>query len=793
MSTPPDPKHANAQRLLARHFRKGSGPKRGKRVIAGGTGGRLGKTVRRLLFSSALSMGFLTADTGLSDGAAAQPDFSGNTAPQVIQVDPDKKGIKGEIDAKFRAAGINLGDLWSPAATAELPKARQNIPLPADADLSKLFHDMEMLVYRGKHQDLADRIDSGWPLKVEGTGQVRTLAHTAAQKGDILTLRMLERAGMDLNVKGPLDRTPIFDAVSGERPKTVSWLVSQGVSMDQFDTLGYPPLIAAWNWRGFKVVEFANKHGFEINPKTAKGTHLIDLISDQKQRDKMKKWGAKSPLDETIAKVGFSLPDLAKVLNAPLEQPYDLGSTWRQKDFDHIPTLPKLRGTHAESDVTLVVAEYAHRNPSPDHIRNTSRVSRNTIDALTRGHGADAKPTLLALHEDLTDDADASAMMKIMLQHPGIKDGSVIFSRSMGNIFVSQESFQRSHQVDGRWTGKFAERDFWEDLAPVIYNSVGNDHDDGDRWLDATDMLLGPRTVLVGGVEWDTRAKRWVMEDYSENDPVFVTQMPERWGNSYSGTSFNAPGGAAIHATLKKRYPTLDPEEIVFAMAMTASRNIRHEGSESTFRPNGNGFASSRRAGFGVVQADKADAVAAEIALLKHEAGDAELINTRVSIAPDSGKAYSNQSQPSFRHYYEIEAPQDMVLTNITLDIYQEKGEHRGGATLLINKDLKLISMKHSSDSQARSDAVMGQVVRKGDKLTIITPAPLAEGAFIALRGQRADSAIGLIAENPRARAARDSHRTVTAEEVRRLTADLKARKALLLKSGVSHEGKLGM
>ncbi|GAB5390059.1 MAG: hypothetical protein Alpg2KO_30270 [Alphaproteobacteria bacterium] len=122
------------------------------------------------------------------------------------------------------------------AANKKLPEPNKVVPVPESSDTKSLFKQMQRLIYRRDHQELANRIFSGWPVTMPAWDDgIHTLAHTAAFNGDIITLRLLQRAGMDMDIRSTLDRGPIFSAFMRQHAETINWLISQGVSIDQHD------------------------------------------------------------------------------------------------------------------------------------------------------------------------------------------------------------------------------------------------------------------------------------------------------------------------------------------------------------------------------------------------------------------------------------------------------------------------------------------------------------------------------------------------------------------------------
>ena len=57
-----------------------------------------------------------------------------------------------------------------------------------------------------------------------------TVLHTVCSWGNLDAVKLLVTAGADVNAKGDQDATPLFNAVMGESPEVVSFLLSAGAN-----------------------------------------------------------------------------------------------------------------------------------------------------------------------------------------------------------------------------------------------------------------------------------------------------------------------------------------------------------------------------------------------------------------------------------------------------------------------------------------------------------------------------------------------------------------------------------
>lgn len=123
-----------------------------------------------------------------------------------------------------------------------------------------------------------------------------TPLHLAARNGNTILMSLLIAAGSDLNVPGDLDKTPMYEAISGGHLDAVKLLASKGVSLkDPYKSSESCPMHLAVESGHIHIMEYLMEQGID-HFKDNKGEDLISCAAEHVQLHVMK-WYSERGVD----------------------------------------------------------------------------------------------------------------------------------------------------------------------------------------------------------------------------------------------------------------------------------------------------------------------------------------------------------------------------------------------------------------------------------------------------------------------------------------------------------------
>lgn len=481
--------------------------------------------------------------------------------------------------------------------------------------------------------------------------------------------------------------------------------------------------------------------------------------------------------ERLLAGAGVDARELIMATNA-LTMDFDpVPAAELTNDFARVHPLPELDSPR--EDITLLVVERSYydskegEEEDKSHQEDTTRVARGVASRL----GAeDVETHIIPLRHKLTSamiggldlpDKFMDEPMRALLRSDQVREGRVVFSQSMGEIgHENAETAARMFQA--HTPVRYAERelDFWDqEINPVIFMSVGNNHKRGDLSQDSSMDTHTSRAMEVGAAEW--RVEYWAIPEYSDiSGGDILGPIVSENGTLYSGTSFSAPFTASGYREMAARHgfsSGLEYDEMVFAMMASTDKNVKSDSPHAPidwveFNVNGAGIAYHPRAFSGVYNPHRADALALEMREVKRDLGLTDgVVRQQVDLDIRDASVNTAEGGQTSEYVYRVTVPTDMTISRLSLYLPQEQN-NKTPITLESPSGYSFV-LPVSKEGMVSTRALFAEDVTSGQELIIRTSSPLVnhksgndantpdEAPFVVFRGLEPNNAIAAMRE----------------------------------------------
>lgn len=457
-------------------------------------------------------------------------------------------------------------------------------------------------------------------------------------------------------------------------------------------------------------------------------------------------------LREMVDGLGY---DVQTLINATGAEIIDVPSVSYEElatDFSIVPQL----GQPALENVTLLVVEAKAGESAADadfsHQLDTTRVARGVTAQLGFD---DADEVVIPLRHKFsssmlqgTDMPDRlmDDPLRALLRSDAVQDGRIIFSYSMGAPAWSTPARDYQAFFNGE-AEEFAQRElgYWDQFNPILFASIGNDYDAGNFNQDGSLELHSGRAMDIGSAVWHEDGY-WSIPEYSDiGAGGLLAPMTLRDGEVYEGTSFGAPYAGATYRGLAATHGFengLGYDALTFAMLASTDRRVQagppfHREDWVEYTTNAAGMPFHPRALSGVVNAERADLLAAEIRQVREEHGLTDIpIRSRVEIEIDSTNIGTRIGE---EYVYRIAVPEDMTLSRLSLFLPQNEGAK--SPITLESPSGYTITLPVADNGLVSTRAFLAEDIGVGSEFIIRTNTPLVDiedhnnQPFIVFRG----------------------------------------------------------
>jgi len=101
----------------------------------------------------------------------------------------------------------------------------------------------------------------------DGTHEAKVSLHTAAEEGNIDTVKSLLERGVDVNARNASDQTPLARAATKGYVDVVRLLIERGAEVDSRNKLGWTPLHLSSKYGHFEVSRVLLDHGANVSAR----------------------------------------------------------------------------------------------------------------------------------------------------------------------------------------------------------------------------------------------------------------------------------------------------------------------------------------------------------------------------------------------------------------------------------------------------------------------------------------------------------------------------------------------
>lgn len=508
------------------------------------------------------------------------------------------------------------------------------------------------------------------------------------------------------------------------------------------------------------LLKFIFENKIEFSPVDKTGQHFLDLLPEDMREivrhsykrseqtgtgedfsERMKQYFHRHAPDE-IADYGDKA--MRERLIAPARDFSMYGRIQYDRDL--------IQDNHV--DPSLIVSEYALLSfDGGSHIRNTTRIAMGAGKALGSPDWHDVISVELNPATYKTDGLNMFLLYN--------RDDYVIISHSVGTRIDedSQIEYQNGWNFSDTSVSEMGQWQF------VYYNAAGNDNvgrkncvtvDDVSFCMQNSSVPYHPDHAVRVGAVAETMAKRkLVVQEYSNERPTFCALLPRHQDAIYAGTSFTAPGAAAVEkrlADIFARSAALPDgvvhEDILMALMLTAeSNNLLDEGNDFKIVPtykNEAGLVMSDRCGAGAIREQAAADLLSQMVRWTRNDPDIEPTtgrSVRLEIKPDQGK-----KNEKGQIVYSFTAPADGILTQLRAGI-PFPNKNRGAALIQIGS-APPVALDLARSGLTTEFRFAGYQFKAGEEIKLIVTRPLSsesrykDSGFIDLRLVQTNSPI---------------------------------------------------
>lgn len=461
-----------------------------------------------------------------------------------------------------------------------------------------------------------------------------------------------------------------------------------------------------------------------------------------------------SQLREMVDGLGYDAETLITVTGAKIVDVPSVSFEELATDFSIVPHFQSSQP--ALENVTLLIVEAQGGESDADadfsHQLDTTRVARGVTAQLGF---EDADEVVIPLRHKFSSsmlqgtdmpDRMMDDPLRKLLRSDAVQDGRIIFSYSMGAPARSTPARDYQAFFNGE-AEEFAQRElgYWDQFNPILFSSVGNGYGAGNFNQDGSLQLHSGRAMDIGSAVWHEDGY-WSIPEYSDiGAGGLLAPMTLKDGEVYEGTSFGAPYAGATYRGLAATHGFengLGYDALTFAMLASTDRRVqagppfqREDWVEYT--TNAAGMPFHPRALSGVVNAERADALANEIRQVQEEHGLTDVpIRSRVDIEIDPTNIGTRIGE---EYVYRIAVPSDMTLSRLSLFLPQTEGAK--SPITLESPSGYTITLPVADNGMVSTRAFLAEDVDLGAEFIIRTNTPLIENEdhsnppFIVFRG----------------------------------------------------------
>lgn len=359
---------------------------------------------------------------------------------------------------------------------------------------------------------------------------------------------------------------------------------------------------------------------------------------------------------------------------------------------------------------------------------------------------------------------DNKKMPEGWLNHPAIASGKIVFSASYGEYPLNPDSTHiKNNLAELIESRRRPEQERMETLfqqtKPIVFQGVGNCREASKEMQcayaqfrqDNQEFSHGPRTVSVGAVGRENGT--WVVKKFSQYNPFIIAPLPDKSinGIGIGGTSGSTPAEAGLYAELGERHPGRSYEDIMFALAKTADKDIYYYDNQSlekvAFTPNAAGLSFSREAGVGIINFNKADALLTEMDKAVAQKPTAAIDYMETVTTTTDGIMPQPSGRDAGKYVYQLTIPtsadgqpnQAGRIRKLVADTRFAEGE-TGTVTLRSPRGTET-TLTRSLSGWSSVYSLLGEEFKPGEQFTIVTDKPLKH-TDISIHGFNTDSII---------------------------------------------------
>jgi len=466
-------------------------------------------------------------------------------------------------------------------------------------------------------------------------------------------------------------------------------------------------------------------------------------------------------LREVVDGIGY---DAVTLINATGAEIVDVPSVSFEElatDFSVVPQFQSDQPTLENVTLLIVEAQAGESDAEADfsHQLDTTRVARGVTARLGFDNPEDLViPLRHKFSSSMIQGTDMPDRMmddplRALLRSDAVQDGRIIFSYSMGAPAWSTPARDYQAFFNGE-AEEFAQRElgYWDQFNPILFASIGNDYDAGNFNQDGSLELHSGRAMDIGSAVWNEDGY-WSIPEYSDiGAGGLLAPMTSRDGEVYEGTSFGAPYAGATYRGLAATHGFengLGYDALTFSILASTDRRVQagppfHREDWVEYTTNAAGMPFHPRALSGVINPERADALAAEIRLIQQEHGLTDvLIRSHVDIDINPTNIGTRIGE---EYVYRIGVPADMTLSRLSLFLPQNEGAK--SPITLESPSGYTITLPMADNGMVSTRAFLAEDVGAGGEFIIRTNTPLIDNEdhssqpFIVFRGLEPDNTV---------------------------------------------------